>query len=249
MVQVLNFARPQFENAFPEGAPTFLELFEEETGITVEFIETDPATEYPDNLRNASTRNGSFDLVTTAIEEIGDFAEAGLLLPLGEYVEKYQPSWNDPVYGFAGGEPTVNLFSKYKDEYYVVAFDNDTQPYFYRGDLMDDPKEQARVRGQVRPRAPLPDHLGRAGRGRGVLHAARPAALRRRLDGGAVLGRRQLERALRLLGEPEHALFQRRHVGQRQQRGRHPRLRGAEEGARVARARRRSRRTGSRSTS
>ena len=143
VVQVLNFARPQFENAFPEGAPTFLELFEEETGITIEFIETDPATEYPDNLRNASTRNGSFDLVTTAIEEIGDFAEAGLLLPLGEFVEKYQPSWNDPTYGFAGGEPTVNLFSKYKDEYYVVAFDNDTQPYFYRGDLMDDPKEQA----------------------------------------------------------------------------------------------------------
>ncbi|MGH9336285.1 MAG: twin-arginine translocation signal domain-containing protein, partial [Vicinamibacteria bacterium] len=53
IVQVLNFARPQFENAFPEGAPTFLELFEEETGITIEFIETDPATEYPDNLRNA----------------------------------------------------------------------------------------------------------------------------------------------------------------------------------------------------
>jgi multiple sugar transport system substrate-binding protein len=143
VVQVLNFARPQFENAFPEGAPTYLELFQEETGITIEFVETDPATEYPDNLRNASTRNGSFDLVTTAIEEIGDFAEAGLLLPLGEYVEKYQPSWNDPVYGFAGGEPTVNLFSKYKDEYYVVAFDNDTQPYFYRGDLLDDPKEQA----------------------------------------------------------------------------------------------------------
>jgi multiple sugar transport system substrate-binding protein len=143
VVQVLNFARPQFENAFPEGAPTFLELFEEETGITVEFIETDPATEYPDNLRNASTRNDSFDLVTTAIEELGDFAEAGLLLPLGEFVEKYQPSWLDETYGFAGGEPTVNLFSKYKDEYYVVAFDNDTQPYFYRGDLMDNPDEQA----------------------------------------------------------------------------------------------------------
>jgi multiple sugar transport system substrate-binding protein len=143
VVQVLNFARPQFENAFPEGAPTFVGLFEEETGIKIEFVETDPASEYQDNLRNASTKNGSFDLVTTAIEEIGDFAEAGLLRPLDEYVEKYQPSWNDPTYGFAGGEPTVNLFSKYKDGYYVVAFDNDTQPYFYRGDLLDDPTEQA----------------------------------------------------------------------------------------------------------
>ncbi len=148
IVQVLNFARPQFENAFPDGAPTFVGLFEEETGIKIEFIETDPASEYQDNLRNASTRNSSFDLVTTAIEEIGDFAEAGLLRPLGEYVEKYQPSWNDPTYGFAGGEPTVNLFSKYKDDYYVVAFDNDTQPYFYRGDLLDSPEEQAAFEDQ-----------------------------------------------------------------------------------------------------
>lgn len=143
VVQVLNFARPQFENAFPDGAPTFAGLFEEETGIKLEFIETDPASEYQDNLRNASTKNGSFDLVTTAIEEIGDFAEAGLLRPLDEYVEKYQPSWNDPTYGFAGGETTVNLFSKYKGQYYVVAFDNDTQPYFYRGDLLDSAEEQA----------------------------------------------------------------------------------------------------------
>ena len=143
VVQVLNFARPQFENAFPEGAPTFLELFEEETGISLEFVETDPASEYPDNLRNASTRNSSFDLVTTAIEEIGDFAEAGLLRPLGEYVEKHQPSWFDEEFGFAGGEPTVNLFSKYKDEFYVVAFDNDTQPYVYRADLFNNAREKA----------------------------------------------------------------------------------------------------------
>lgn len=143
IVQALNFARPQFEQAFPEGAPSIVQLFEEETGIKIEFVETDPATEYQDNLRNASTKNGSFDLVTTAIEEIGDFAEAGLLRPLDEYVDKYQPSWNDPTYGFAGGETTVTLFSKYKGGYYAVAFDNDTQPYFYRGDLLDNPDEQA----------------------------------------------------------------------------------------------------------
>lgn len=143
IVQTQNFARPQFEQAFPEGTQTFVQLFEEETGIKLEFIETDPASEYADNLRNASTKNGSFDLVTTFIEEVGDFAEAGLLRPIDEYVEKYQPSWNDPTYGFAGGETTVTLFSKYKGGYYVVAFDNDTQPYFYRGDLLDNPDEQA----------------------------------------------------------------------------------------------------------
>ena len=38
----------------------------------------------------------------------------------------------------------MNLFSKYKARLYAVAFDNDTQPFFYRGDLMDDPEEKAK---------------------------------------------------------------------------------------------------------
>ena len=143
IVQVLNFARPQLEQGFPEGAPSHVQLFEEETGIKIEFVETTPAEEYQENLRNASTKNGSFDLVTTAIEELGDFAEAGLLLNLDEYVAKYQPSWLDPEFGYAGGEPTVNLFTKYRGSTYAVAFDNDTQPYFYRSDLLESPEEQA----------------------------------------------------------------------------------------------------------
>jgi multiple sugar transport system substrate-binding protein len=120
-----------------------VELFQEETGIKIEFVETEPASEYQENLRNASTKNGSFDLVTTAIEEIGDFAEAGLLLNLDEYVAKYQPSWLDSEFGYAGGEPTVNLFTKYRGSTYAVAFDNDTQPYFYRSDLLESADEQA----------------------------------------------------------------------------------------------------------
>jgi multiple sugar transport system substrate-binding protein len=148
IVQTLNFARPQFENPWPADAPSFVQLFEEETGIRIEFIETTPADEYQENLRNASTQNGSFDIVTSAIEETGDFAEAGLILPLDEYVDKYQPSWLDPEFGYAGGEATVALFNKYKDSFYFVAFDNDTQPYFYRSDLFENPEEQAAFEDQ-----------------------------------------------------------------------------------------------------
>lgn len=143
VVQTLNFARPQFETAFPEGSKSHVQLFEEETGIKIEFIETDPASEYQENLRNASTRNGSFDLVTTAIEELGDFAEAGLLRPFDDFVAKYQPEWTDPQWGYAGGETTVNLFTRYKDQTVAIACDNDTQPYFYRADLLEDPAEAA----------------------------------------------------------------------------------------------------------
>ncbi len=151
IVQALDFAKPQFETPFetPDGSgASIVDLFEEETGIKIEFVETSPADEYQTNLRNASTKNGSFDAVTSAIEEMGDFAEAGLLLPLDEYVDKYQPSWSDPEFGYAGGETTVTLFTKYKGVTYFVAFDNDTQPFMYRSDLWEDPTEQGNFEDQ-----------------------------------------------------------------------------------------------------
>ena len=144
VVQVLNFSRPQFENKFPAGSTaSVVGIFERETGIKIKFVETDPATEYQTNIRNASTKNGSFDLVTGAIEDTGDYANAGLLRPLDDYVAKYRPSWNDPVFGYAGGRSTVQLFTQYNGQTYWVAFDNDTQPFVYRYDLFHDPKEKA----------------------------------------------------------------------------------------------------------
>ena len=143
IVQTLDFAKPQFEKAFPKGNLSIVKQFEKETGIKIKFVTTTPADEYKTNLRNASSRNSSFDAVTFAIEETGDFADAKFIKPLDDYVKKYKPSWYDKKYGFAGGETVVNLFSKYNGRFYAVAFDNDTQPFFYRGDLFADPKEKA----------------------------------------------------------------------------------------------------------
>jgi multiple sugar transport system substrate-binding protein len=144
VVQALNFARPQFENKFPAGADASIAgIWERETGIKLKFVETNPASEYQTNIRNASTKNGSFDLVTGAIEDTGDYAEAGLLRPLDDYVHKYRPSWNDPHFGYAGGRPTVELFTQYNGQTFWVAFDNDTQPYVYRADLFNNPREKA----------------------------------------------------------------------------------------------------------
>ena len=141
-LHVVRVARPQFENKFPKGATASIsQIWEKETGIKLKFIETQPATEYQTNLRNASTKNGSFDLVTYAITDTGDFAEAGLVREIDDFVAKHKPSWLDPKWGYAGGKATVKLFNQYKGHYYTVAFDNDTQPYVYRWDLSNDPKE------------------------------------------------------------------------------------------------------------
>ena len=95
VVQTLDFAKPQFEKAFPKGARSIVKQFEKETGIKIKFTVTTPADEYATNTRNASSRNKSFDAVTFAIEETGDFADAKFIKPLDDYVKKYKPSWYD----------------------------------------------------------------------------------------------------------------------------------------------------------
>ena len=143
IVQVLDGAEGHLTVGFPEGAPSLMQIFEEETGIKIKTVLTTPGTNYTDNLQNLSTKNGSFDVVQTAITDTGDMAEGGLIRDLDEFVDKYQPSWTDPTYGYEGGEQVAKLFNSYNGKWYTVAFDNDTQPYAYRADLMESPEEQA----------------------------------------------------------------------------------------------------------
>ena len=148
VVQVLDGAEGHITVAFPEGAPSLAALFEEETGIKIRTVLTTPETNYTDNLQNISTQNGSFDVVQAAATDIGDFAEGGLLRNIDDFVDKYQPAWLDPEFGYEGGEPVVKLFNTYAGSYYVVAYDNDTQPYAYRSDLLTNPEEQAAFEDQ-----------------------------------------------------------------------------------------------------
>ena len=177
-------------------------IFERETGIKIKFVETDPATEYQTNIRNASTKNGSFDCVTGAIEDTGDYANAGLLRPLDDYVAKYRPSWNDPKYGYAGGRSTVKLFTQYNGQTYWVAFDNDTQPFVYRADLFNDPKEKAAFEDKYGQPLVFPKTWN--DQAKIAEFFTRPnaaiAAVRLGRAEGPVLGQGQLEAPVRQLG-------------------------------------------------
>ncbi len=148
VVQVLDGAEGHVTVPFPDGAPSLAQLFEEETGIKITTTTTTPETNYTDNLQNMSTKNGSFDLVQTAATDIGDLAEGGLLRNIDDFVDKYQPAWLDPEFGYEGGAPVVKLFNTYAGSYYVVAYDNDTQPYAYRADLFTNPDEMGAFEDQ-----------------------------------------------------------------------------------------------------
>ena len=72
----------------------------------------------------------------------GTFADGGLLLPLDEFVETYQPSWLDPTFGYAGGAPVVSRLTQRRGRTVMVPYRNRTQVWLYRSDLLEDPSEQ-----------------------------------------------------------------------------------------------------------
>ncbi len=135
-------AIPNFMEPFPEGAPSVSEVWEKETGIKIEWIPMDPAQTYAKNVQAAARKDGSQDIVVMGISENGDLANAGLLLDLSEFVEQYQPDWNDPVMGYAGGEPSTKLLNYYDGKPYSIGVDGDYQLFFCRSDLFEDSKEQ-----------------------------------------------------------------------------------------------------------
>ena len=120
-----------------------------------------PASEYPENLRNASTKNGSFDLVTE--RDRGDRRlRRGRAAAAARRVRREVPAELDSTRSTAtpAASRRCNLFTQYKGSTYSVAFDNDTQPYFYRSDLLDERRRAGGVRGQVRPAARVPGDVG-----------------------------------------------------------------------------------------
>jgi multiple sugar transport system substrate-binding protein len=143
VVQVFGFVAQKLTYPFRKGAPTIAHLFEEETGIKLQLVPVDLDSEFVKNLHNAKTNSFSLDVVTFKSFELGTLAEAGLLRPLDDFVGRHDPQWLDARYGYAGGESTVVKLTRYKGATYAVATDLDGQPYFYRGDLLDDPGEQA----------------------------------------------------------------------------------------------------------
>lgn len=132
-----NYTQP-----FPKGAKSVVDVWEEETGIKIKFVSIDPAQAYAKATQQAATKDGSLNIVLLGMADVGDLAEAGLLLDLSEYVDRHQPDWNDPKWGYAGGEQITHLFNYYNGKPYAVASDGDFNMWIGRRDLFEDAKEQ-----------------------------------------------------------------------------------------------------------
>jgi multiple sugar transport system substrate-binding protein len=127
---------------FPEGAPQAKQVFFEETGVeleVVDVVETDQTTKL---IQDYQTGARAYDVYSYWSDETADLAAAGAIANLDEYIDRYKPDWNDPVWGNVGGDVTTTATSKYLGSVYNVVMDGDYQLWVYRRDLFEDPKEQ-----------------------------------------------------------------------------------------------------------
>lgn len=130
-----------FTEPFPKGAKSVSQVWEEETGIKIKWVPMDNVTTFSKNLQAAARKDGSQNLVVLGMSENGDLANAGLLADLSEFVTKYQPDWDDPEMGYAGGATTTQMLNYYDGKPYAIAVDGDYQLWCTRSDLIENETE------------------------------------------------------------------------------------------------------------
>jgi multiple sugar transport system substrate-binding protein len=112
--------------------------WEELTGIRINVIEVPIAELFTTTLAEHRARTGAYDLLNVVPAWIPDLAEAGVLEPLDEYIDKhgYRDELDDilPVY-------RDNQMS-YQGVVYGLPDDGDIIIMYYRRDLFEDPEHQ-----------------------------------------------------------------------------------------------------------
>lgn len=80
---------------------------------------------------------GAYDIVVYFPKYMGDFIENGYLLPLDEYIAKWDPAIDDIIPAFH------ILYDKWGGKTYTLPYDGDVLALFYRTDLFSEPSEKA----------------------------------------------------------------------------------------------------------
>ncbi|MCJ8055868.1 extracellular solute-binding protein [Shinella curvata] len=132
----------QLTQAFPAGAPSIKELWEKETGITLDIVGVPNGQEFTKTMQDISTKGGAFDIYAVEWNRLGDLAETAGIIKLDDYVATHKPEWDDPERGYVNGAKGVSLLNQYRGSTYGVSLDGDFQTWNYRTDLFNDETEK-----------------------------------------------------------------------------------------------------------
>jgi multiple sugar transport system substrate-binding protein len=132
----------QLTQPFPAGAPSIKDLWEKETGITLEIVGVPNGQEFTKTMQDISTKGGAYDIYAVEWNRLGDLAETGGIIKLDDFVAKHRPEWDDRQTGYVNGASGVSLLNQYRGSTYGVSLDGDFQTWVYRTDLFNDENEK-----------------------------------------------------------------------------------------------------------
>ena len=125
---------------YTDWAAELVKEFEEKTGIEVQIIQMDLATMYEKEAIEMAGRTGAYDIITVESTWLAEWAHAGWLEPLDDYIAKTSKEEFD-INDVAPA--LVRISCTYKDKIYALPYYTFTAGMFYRKDLFDDPGERA----------------------------------------------------------------------------------------------------------
>lgn len=130
---------------YTDWAAELVRDFEEQTGIDVEIIQIDLATMYEKEAIEMAGRTGAYDLVTVESTWLAEWAHAGWLEPLDEYIARTPKSEFD----IEDVSPAlVRISCMYDNKVYALPYYTFTTGLFYRADLFEHPAERAAFRAR-----------------------------------------------------------------------------------------------------
>jgi multiple sugar transport system substrate-binding protein len=132
----------QLTQPFPAGAPSIKDLWEKETGITLEIVGVPNGQEFTKTMQDISTKGGAYDIYAVEWNRLGDLVETGGIVNLDDFVAKHKPEWDAPETGYVNGAKGVSLLNQYRGSTYGVSLDGDFQTWVYRTDLFNDENER-----------------------------------------------------------------------------------------------------------
>ena len=144
---------------YPSGAvgnlSPYVDLWKKELGIEIELIEEPGATMHAKGMQEAVTRAGRYDVIQGTSVSLPDWADAGAILDLTDFVEKYKPDLFNENWGVV--PPAANYGEYYKGRIYALWYDNDEWTLLLRSDYLSDPAEKEKFNKQFGYDLAVPD--------------------------------------------------------------------------------------------
>jgi multiple sugar transport system substrate-binding protein len=140
-ILIADGAIAHFTKPYPASAPLAKDVWEKETGVELVFVGVPPADKVTRILQDVTTKSGAFDIYVSDNNALGDLNELNAVVPLDDFVGRYQPDFSDPSRGTETKE-IYELLYRFGNRTLAVCLDADFQVWAYRKDLFDDQQNQ-----------------------------------------------------------------------------------------------------------